>query len=73
MKQIILNVKDENLDTVLTILDNLKAGLIDNISSDAKKTLHTRYVPKSSEIVREGAKPQGKYISKAEYQKRKIN
>lgn len=72
MKEIKLSIKDENLNTVLTILENLKSGLIENIDYEGKKSSNVRYVPKSSEVVREGVKPKGKYISKAEYQKRKL-
>ena len=37
MSQIILDVDKKDMNTVLTILNNLKAGLIKNISSDGKK------------------------------------
>ena len=39
MSQIVLEVDDKNRETVLTILNNLKAGLIKNISSDGKKQI----------------------------------
>lgn len=71
MKKIILDVKDENQEIVLNILNNLKEGLIQNIQSDSKKVSNVRYSPKSKEVVREGAMPSGKYLSKEEYQKRK--
>ena len=70
MKEINLNVKDENLEIVLTILENLKSGLIEKIEYDGKKVSNARYVPKAQKVVREGTKPQGKYISKDEYKKR---
>lgn len=72
MKQIVLDVKEENINTILTILENLKDGLIENINSDSKKVNSARYTPKSNEVVREGVKPSGKYLSKEEYQKRKV-
>lgn len=71
MKKIVLEVKEENINTVFNILENLKEGLIDNIQSDSKKVHNTRYVPKSKDVVREGTKPSGKYLSKEAYQKRK--
>ncbi len=71
MKQLILNVKDENLDTVVMILENLKKGLIEKIEYDGKKQMLSRYQPKQNGVVREGQMPSGKYISKDEYQRRK--
>ncbi len=36
MAKIILDISDKNLSTVLNILENLKAGLIQNISTNSK-------------------------------------
>lgn len=71
MKQVILNVKDENLDTLMTILENLKMGLIEKIEYDGKKQMVSRYQPKQNGVVKEGQMPGGKYISRDEYQRRK--
>ncbi|MDF1878960.1 hypothetical protein JHD46_04825 [Sulfurimonas sp. SAG-AH-194-C20] len=46
--QITLTVSNENVDTLLTILNNLKSGLITNIQTDAK--VSTQYQPKSKVI-----------------------
>jgi len=55
MNEIKLSVNDENLETVLTILNNLKDGLIDNIKTNGKsaKIKNTRYKPKTNTIIRE--------------------
>jgi hypothetical protein len=37
MSQIILEVDDKNVEIVMTIINNLKAGLITKVSSDVKK------------------------------------
>jgi len=52
MNKIELSVSDTNLETVLTILDNLKAGLIINIATSSK-TKTTQYQPKINTIIRE--------------------
>ena len=52
MNKIELSVSDTNLETVLTILDNLKAGLIINIETSSK-TKTTQYQPKINTIIRE--------------------
>ncbi len=45
MNEIKLSVDDKNLETVLTILQNLKAGLITDIQTNGKvtKVKHTPY------------------------------
>lgn len=58
MGQIILEVDDKNKQTVLTILNNLKAGLIKNISSDGKKQI--KPMPSST----------SKYLSKDDYKQK---
>jgi hypothetical protein len=68
MKKIVLNIKDENMDTILNILENLKDGLIDSMEYDCKKA-KVRYQPKTTTIVRENQKPEGKYLSSREYRK----
>lgn len=55
MAKVILDVDDKNLDTVLTILKNLKSGLVKNmttdsavVSSSVKKTSPNKYMSKSN-------------------------
>jgi DNA-binding protein len=70
MSQIILNVKGENISTVLNILENLKDGLIDNIQVDTVIKKRVQYQPSTNAIVNENQKPSGKYASKSEYKSR---
>ena len=70
MSQIILNVKDKNISTVLTILENLKDGLIDNIESNETSKKRARYQPNNNAIISENQSPNGKYASKSEYKSR---
>lgn len=59
MAKIVLDVNDKHLKTVTTILESLKAGLINNISSQNSK-------PTSSSL--NDNKPNtGKYMSKKSY------
>ncbi|CAM3903631.1 hypothetical protein [Arcobacter cloacae] len=68
MKQIKLNIEDENLEIVLTILNNLKNGLIKSIeSSETNISSTTKYQPKLNKVICENEKPQGKYLSTASY------
>ena len=55
MNEIKLSVNDENLETVLTILNSLKDELIDNIQTKGKsvKIKSTQYKPKTNTIIRE--------------------
>jgi hypothetical protein len=48
--QIKLTVSDENIDTLLTILNNLKSGLITNIETNAKSSVSTQYQPKNKVV-----------------------
>ena len=82
MAKIILDVKDENLGVVLSILNNLKDGLIATIDINAtidktvekKSKKHTRYQPKTQRIIyeeeQESLKSMGKYLDPAEFKKR---
>ena len=77
MNEIKLSVEDKNLEIVMTILQNLKTGLVSNIETDAKvsKTKrHTQYQPKTNTIIREEnsgtADTSGKYINPAAYKQR---
>ncbi len=68
MKQIKLNVQDDKLEIVLTILNNLKSGLINSIEIDENKiSSNTKYQPKLNKIYDENEKPQGKYLSASAY------
>ena len=55
MNEIKLSVNDENLETVLTILNSLKDGLIDKIETNGKslKSKSTQYKPKTNTIIKE--------------------
>ena len=76
MNEIRLSVEDENIEVVINILNNLKDGLINKISSDAtvKKSHHTQYKPKTNTIVREENSgtndTSGKYASANAYRQR---
>jgi len=71
MTQIILDIKDENIDTVLNIIANLKVGLINNIETTTQTKKRVRYQANNNVIINEDQKPTGKYVSTAEY-KRKL-
>ena len=70
MAQITLEIKDENVSTVLNILENLKDGLIDNIETNAIQKKRVRYQPNNNAIVNENQKPTGKYVSPTEYRRK---
>lgn len=66
MAKITLDVDDKNLSTVLTILNNLKSGLINNLDTTISQKAAK---PVSSSIASSGQK---KYLSKSQY-KKKLN
>ena len=74
MQEIKLKIEDENLETVMSILNNLKDGLIYNIQSSVKTTRHTQYKPKTNAIIKEEnsgtADTSGKYINPSAYKQR---
>lgn len=76
MKLINLHVEDKEFETVMTILNNLKDGLIKNIEIDGKSVnvKQTRYQPKSNKVIYEDESgtndKSGKYLSPNEYKKR---
>jgi len=76
MNEIKLSVEDENLETVLTILNNLKNELIVNIETKGirGKSRATQYKPKINTIIREEesgtSDTSGKYINAAAYKDR---
>ena len=74
MSKIVLDVDDKNIDTVLTILNNLKSGLIKNISTptnnissrmQAKKLLKQQTIQEDEFM--SSSPSTGKYLSKSEY------
>jgi len=73
MSKITLDVDDKNLDTVMTVLNNLKAGLIQDIS--VSKMNKIKPVKSSLDKIETQATQQvnaNKYLSKSKY-KQKIN
>jgi len=75
MNEIKLSVDDKNLETVLTILNNLKDGLISEIKTDAKiKSRATQYQPKNNRIIKEEESgtndSSGKYLNISAYKQR---
>ncbi len=77
MNEIKLSVDDKNLDTVLSILNNLKDGLILDIKTDAnvkRKVGKTQYQPKNNKIIREENSgtndSSGKYINISAYRQK---
>jgi len=75
MNEIKLSVKDENLETVLNILQNLKVDLISNIETNGKKNIKTtQYQPKTNTIIKEEnsgtSDTSGKYASASTYKQR---
>ena len=75
IKEIKLTVDIKNIETVLTILNSLKTGLITNIETDAKvKISNTQYKPKTNTIITEENSgtndTNGKYMNPAIYKQR---
>ena len=75
MKKINLSVDDENLEVVLTILKNLKSGLISEIKHDNSLEIQpTKYQPKAKKVIYEeesGTNDRnGKYASRTVYKQR---
>jgi len=76
LNEIKLTVDDKNLDTLLTILNNLKDGLIEDIeTTSTKKT--TQYQPKTNRIIKEDESGindrSGKYMNPTLYKQRLKN
>ena len=77
MNEIKLSVEDKNLEIVLTILQNLKSGLIAEIESGVKSShlkRATQYQPKVNTIIKEEnsgtSDKSGKYVSASAYRQR---
>lgn len=69
MPKITIDVNDTNLPIVLNILENLKLGLVTNLSVDVKDKIRKDIKPVSSSIGNQNTK---RYLSKDKY-KQKIN
>ena len=74
MSKITLDIDDKNIETVLTILNNLKPGLIKNLSTtsnninsriQAKKVLKQQNIEEDEFMSKRPS--MGKYLSKTEY------
>ena len=75
MNEIKLSVDDENLETVLSILNNLKDGLITEIQTNGKsKVKNTQHQPKTNTVIREENSStndtSGKYVNASAYKLR---
>ncbi|MEA2073375.1 MAG: hypothetical protein U9O86_07285 [Campylobacterota bacterium] len=76
MNEIKISVDDKNLETVLTLLNNLKDGLISNISTNGQKatTRPPQYQPKTNTIIKEENSgtndTSGKYANANAYRQR---
>ena len=78
MKKINIEISDNNLETVLLILQNLKEGLILNIETEKKNIkASTSYKPKENKVIYEDeqmtGKLSGKYANPATYKNRLKN
>ena len=76
INEIKLSVDDKNLEIVVTILENLKSGLLENIEINARasKTGATQYQPKTNRIIKEQDSgvndSSGKYVNPTTYRQR---
>ena len=74
MSKIVLDIDEKNIDTVLTILNNLKAGLIKDISAPTNSInsrIQEKRLAKEQHILKDefmsSSPSTGKYLSKAAY------
>ena len=76
MPEIKLTVDEKNLETILTILNNLKTGLLDaiEVNGNTIKQRIPKYQPKYNQIIKEEDSgtydTSGKYVSPAAYKQR---
>ena len=74
MNTIKLSIEDKNLDLVLSIINNLKDGLISDIEIDKKNKYKTKYQPKTKQIILEEntstSSLQGKYLNPKAYKQK---
>ena len=70
MSKITLDIKNDNLETVLLILDNLKDGLIENIKVDKSVSKYKpAYQPPKNRVIKEGEVQSGKYMNSTDFKK----
>jgi len=74
LSKIILDIDDKNIDTVLTILNNLKTGLIKNISAPTNNIntrIQEKKIARQKNILEDefiSSPPStGKYLSRSDY------
>ena len=74
MAKITLQVNDKKLDTVLTVLHNLKEGLIDDISVDKKRSYNRPKQTTEARPIQSTPQPvsisTGKYIDPQTFKER---
>jgi len=74
MSKITLDVDKKDMEVVLSILNNLKTGLIKNIHSDEKIGTNTKYQPKTNKVIYENEQMSkslsGKYMNAASFKSR---
>jgi hypothetical protein len=71
MSKITIDVKNDNVEKVLLILENLKDGLIENIKVDKSVAKYKpTYQPPKNKVIKEGEAQSGKYINPATFKKR---
>ncbi len=81
MATITLEVSEENLGSVITVLTNLKENLIETMDVQSTTSLKqtpqpspTRYQPKTQRVIKEeeqgSLERRGKYISPSEFKKK---
>jgi len=75
MKKITLSVNDDKLETLLTVLNNLKDDLITSLEIDGKKKITvTQYKAKTNRVIYENESgtndSSGKYMNPAAYRQR---
>jgi len=71
VNKITLDVKSNDLETVLLVLNNLKDGLIENIEVDKEGVKNsTAYNPKTNKVIYENEKLDGKYLNPENFKKR---
>jgi hypothetical protein len=76
MHEIKINVDEKNLETLLTILNNLKPGLLSSleVNGNTHKQRTPQYKPKYNKVIKEedsGTRDtSGKYVSAAAFKQR---
>lgn len=71
MSKITIDVKSENIQVILSILENLKDGLVENIEVDKSVSRYKpAYQPKANKVIKENEPVSGKYIDSASFKQR---